>query len=440
MDLDQLRTATSQLLDLAGARASGPARPPSQRRPRARGPYALRIRADLAGAEPAVWRRLELPSTLYLDEMHDLLQAVFGWTDSHLHRFTLGASAFDSGAEHFLCPYDVEEGEDEGVPAQDVRLDETLAEVGDELRYTYDYGDEWVLVLTVEQVLPATTPVAVTGGAGAPPPDDVGGIHAWDEERDDAADAPCDRQDCADLLAGWERDRPLRPDLRVLRGHLWGTPELELLEELVEQADLREGQVEVVEAAERELLRPYWWLLDRVGDGIMLTAAGYLPPALVLAATTELGLDRDWIGKGNREDLSWPVAQLRSSAQALGLLRKTKGRLLRSKVGVAVTDDPVALWRHLGTRLGARPADPVTSVAGGLVLLGATAGRSSDELEPVLAAAGWQSSDGGRPGLRAGLVGDVLDVLRRSHPESRGAAPAPELRALARLALRSSRL
>ncbi len=68
-----------------------------------------------------------------VDELHGVLQAVFGWSDSHLHRFSLGDSAWDDGAERFLCPFDVEEGEDDGVPACDVRLDEVLAEPGDRL-------------------------------------------------------------------------------------------------------------------------------------------------------------------------------------------------------------------------------------------------------------------------------------------------------------------
>jgi hypothetical protein len=48
-----------------------------------------------------------------------VLQVAFDWTDSHLHRFSLGGHPFDNHSQLFLCPYDVEEGEledDDGPP------------------------------------------------------------------------------------------------------------------------------------------------------------------------------------------------------------------------------------------------------------------------------------------------------------------------------------
>lgn len=46
-----------------------------------------------------------------------------------------------------------------------------------------------------------------------------------------------------------------------------------------------------------QMVRPYSWLLDRVGTaGIKLTGAGYLPPAHVEAAVAELGLKDEWGG------------------------------------------------------------------------------------------------------------------------------------------------
>lgn len=76
----------------------------------------------------------------------------------------------------FLCPYDVEGGEDEddgGIAAADVRLDGTLQEPGDVLHYLYDYGDNWELTLRLEKILPGApdspSASAIDGRRAAPP-------------------------------------------------------------------------------------------------------------------------------------------------------------------------------------------------------------------------------------------------------------------------------
>ena len=53
------------------------------------------------------------------------------------------------------------------------------------------------------------------------------------------------------------------------------------------------------------VVAPYRWLLDRVGDGVKLTQAGYLPPTVVEAAMTKLGWAEDWYGKNNRGRSKW---------------------------------------------------------------------------------------------------------------------------------------
>jgi hypothetical protein len=39
----------------------------------------------LRGIRPPIWRRVQVPGTLSLAAFHDMIQRVFGWTDSHLH-------------------------------------------------------------------------------------------------------------------------------------------------------------------------------------------------------------------------------------------------------------------------------------------------------------------------------------------------------------------
>jgi hypothetical protein len=90
-----------------------------------------------------------------------------------------------------------------------------------------------------------------------------------------------------------------------------------LLLSLIEAAGLDQPVLVGAVTAER-MVRPYSWLLDRVGaDGIRLSQAGYLPPVHVAAASAELGLADEWIGKGKRENQTGPVQVLRETAQRI---------------------------------------------------------------------------------------------------------------------------
>ena len=85
--------------------------PPARRRPRRLDVVTYVVRIDLKGTRPPLWRRLELASDLFLHDLHDVIQAAFGWTDSHLHRFGSGPEYYSRDTEYYLCPFDVEEGE-----------------------------------------------------------------------------------------------------------------------------------------------------------------------------------------------------------------------------------------------------------------------------------------------------------------------------------------
>src|SRR5260370_32769526 len=159
--------------------AERPARSP--RRPRRGDVVTYRVRIDLEGTDPALWRRMELASDLFLDQVHDIIQVAFGWTDSHLHRFASGSDRIGAHTEHYLCPFDVDEG-DTGIPAGHVRLDEVLAEPGDRLFYSYDYGDNLQHLIVLEAVLPTAqgSGLAVcTGGFRRGPAEDSGGTDIY---------------------------------------------------------------------------------------------------------------------------------------------------------------------------------------------------------------------------------------------------------------------
>jgi Plasmid pRiA4b ORF-3-like protein len=379
---------------------------PELRRPPLDEVVIYRIRVDLDHAEPPIWRRLDLRSDLPLDVVHQMLQVAFGWTDSHLHRFSLGGHPFHPTSQLFLCPYDVEEGDEDddgGSPAADVRLDETLQEPGDVLHYVYDYGDSWELVLRLEKVLPATpdsrAASAADGRRAASPEDSGGGTDLASialvvddparfhlEELNQALLAPYF------LLRGNGVDPRLLDLVNRLRSTGVGEDLAQRMVTLVSRPTELDG--EQVAAA----LAAYRWFLDRAhGGGIELTSAGYLNPADVEAASAVVPAMGDWIGRNNRENHAGPLLEFRQSLQSMGLLRKYKGTLLLTRAGAAARLDPLTLWAHLADRLIPKAGEFETSAT---LLVLAYAATSPDGPIPrehvaaALAELGWRHSDG----------------------------------------------
>lgn len=46
------------------------------------------IRIELCGTDPAIWRQLEVPTSITLKALHDIIHAAMGWLDYHLWEFT----------------------------------------------------------------------------------------------------------------------------------------------------------------------------------------------------------------------------------------------------------------------------------------------------------------------------------------------------------------
>jgi hypothetical protein len=401
-ELGDLRKLADQMSVVSSSVFAKRTSNPNLRHPKRDEPAIFRVRVDLNDAHPPIWRRLDLRSDLTLAAVHQVLQSAYDWTDSHLHRLSIGGDTFDIAAEWFLCEYDVEEGEDEGTPDADVTLDETLVEPGDVLHYVYDYGDNWDLTIRLEEVLPLTddAPQAwCVDGQRAAPPDDCGGLRDA-EDLAQIVDEPA-AFDVAELNerlvspVGGLGDWGVRPDLVLLLSRLQRTP---VSDDFIART-LAIGTPEQPDMATlRANLRAYQWFLDRAaGDGITLTGAGYLKPADVEAASEVVPVVGDWVGKRNREDLTIPMLEFRQSLQQIGLLRKYKGKLLLTKLGKAAQADPVALWHHLADRLVDGNEDSFTTQARLLALLCLASepeGRHDKRLAGALTYLGWRQRDG----------------------------------------------
>jgi hypothetical protein len=143
--------------------------------------YQLKV--SLNGIRPPVWRRLLVPSSVRLPDLHDILQISMGWLDAHLHQFSCGSVCFGQPDPDFPDSVADETG---------VRLETVLAAEGESLLYEYDFGDGWEHKVTLEKMLPyerGRGGVRCIGGRRSCPPEDVGGIYGYTEFLQAYADA-----------------------------------------------------------------------------------------------------------------------------------------------------------------------------------------------------------------------------------------------------------
>ncbi len=401
---------------------------PSRRRPPREDVATYRIRVDLDGANPPIWRRLELASDLTLARLHDIVQTAMGWTDSHLHEFASGDSPTDRLAEHYRPQASLDD-DVLGVDEASVRLDEVLAEPGDRLFYSYDLGDDWSHTLRLEAVSPREPEqpaAACLAGARACPPEDCGGIWGYQDllrtlSRPESADA----EDLLEWVGpGFDPGRFDADEVnatlvrmgqfdQVHPSVLSSVDPASTLGDLLSRMDLIPAElVEAIQAARQLIAEPdigeksamlqrFMRLLDHVGDaGIALTQAGYLPPANVAAVADILSLKDTLIGKNNREVQTYPVLEFRELAQRLGLLRKAHNRLTLTKAAARARTDVNALWHLItsGLPLGLTTRGPEVRAsldAGLLLLIGVAAGGPRTERTELVAACldmlGWRA-------------------------------------------------
>lgn len=155
--------------------------PPKAQKPPAS--YILHI--AIAFADPAIWRRIQVPGDCTLAQLHRVIQRSMGWSDSHIHQFLIGKISY----EPTRCATGIREAK---------RFDEAnyrLCALEESMRfmftYFYDAGQGWEHQITLEEVVPPPPPLELPrllAGQGACPPESVDDIHEYQK-----------------LLAAWQK-------------------------------------------------------------------------------------------------------------------------------------------------------------------------------------------------------------------------------------------
>ncbi len=249
-----------------------------------------RLEVTMSEVQPTVVRVLDVPAGVLLPELHDLLQAAIGWTDSHLHQFVAGDISY-------------------GMPDLDGPDDEhdesavTLRALPNRFIYLYDFGDGWEHEVVV--IGPGGDWPGVVAGEGACPPEDVGGPHGYAEFRRVMADP----------------DHPEHEEFRTWARSWNDGFDLDATDLLVRQT------VGTVPAPVRLVLR-------LAADGVKLTPGGRLPRALVREVQK---LYPNWSlseRPASMEEDLLPLAVLHDLLRHVGLLRLHKGTLGATRAAV----------------------------------------------------------------------------------------------------------
>ncbi len=127
-------------------------------------PAILQLKITILGSRPPIWRRILVPASFDLEQLHHAIQASMGWRDAQLHEF------------HAIVGGSLSSARD---------LAQVFGEEGTQLLYEYGDGPQnWVHTIELERFRdrePGQPYPTCTGGERACPPEDrCDGIAAYD--------------------------------------------------------------------------------------------------------------------------------------------------------------------------------------------------------------------------------------------------------------------
>ena len=126
------------------------------------------VRIELRGTDPLIWRQVEVPTSITLEVLHEVIQIAMGWLDRHFWEFKIGK-------QRYGLPMDDDWGAVPCIEATNVCLRDVLKPCKTMIDYLYDFGDDWAHRLTVTgrdttQLLDLDNPRGAFVAAATPAP------------------------------------------------------------------------------------------------------------------------------------------------------------------------------------------------------------------------------------------------------------------------------
>lgn len=180
---------------------------------------AYQIKIEFVDSDPLIWRRVIMPADATFNRLHDVIQTVTNFQSGypyeayHLFEFDLdkenmivtnNEEAYEEH-KHFMKNRKEVEGKIRKNAPEDPKMKkflenhiknlativrkpvgikiDTYIETYNEIRYTYDFGDSWQIIIRLERILDDYKygyPTLIDGAETAPP-EDVGGLYGYEE-------------------------------------------------------------------------------------------------------------------------------------------------------------------------------------------------------------------------------------------------------------------
>jgi hypothetical protein len=136
--------------------------------------YILHL--SIAFSDPLIWRRIKVPGTFSLSQLHNVIRLSMGWSDAYVHQFLVGKICYEPTRTSTTL-------------REAKRFDENkykLYTLEDDMRFMFTYlygaGEGWEHQIHLEEIVPPTKePIqpVIMAGERACPPETVGDIHEY---------------------------------------------------------------------------------------------------------------------------------------------------------------------------------------------------------------------------------------------------------------------
>jgi len=138
------------------------------------------IQIALKDIRPKIWRRILIPSELFLSDFHKIIQTVMGWENYHLHQFVKNRYFYSvklpDADDLWDDSFDIDYNKNK------TRVSDLLQQEKEKIIYEYDFGDGWEHDVILEKVLPydkkIKSPFCLAGKMSCPP-EDCGGTWGY---------------------------------------------------------------------------------------------------------------------------------------------------------------------------------------------------------------------------------------------------------------------